>query len=240
MEDKLRRYMDSLFEDAPNTKQAVELKEEILQNTLERYQDLLAEGKSEEAAFNIAVAGIGDVTELLQSLKNTDSTAAPNEASAGNSNSGYYNGYGQRYSREEIEKSKSRSALLTTIAIMLYILCVVPCILLAETSYADTLAPCLMFVMIAIATGLLIYNGKTKIRYHKSQDTMVEDFKEWKEAKSERTSLRKSLSSALWSLGVVVYLIISFATGAWYITWIVFLILVAIDNIIKACFDLKG
>lgn len=238
MEDKLRRYMDSLFEDAPNTKQAVELKEEILQNTLERYQDLLAEGKSQEAAFNIAVAGIGDVTELLQSLKNANTTASPNEAAS--NNSGYYNGYGQRYSREEIEKSKNRSALLTSIAIMLYILCVVPCILLAGTSYGDTLAPCLMFLMIAVATGLLIYNGKTKIRYHKTQDTMVEDFKEWQEAKSERTSLRKSLSSALWSLGVVVYLIVSFATGAWHITWVIFLILAAIDNIIKACFDLKG
>lgn len=237
MEDKLRRYMDSLFEDAPNSKQAVELKEEILQNTLERYQDLLAEGKSQEAAFNIAVAGIGDVTELLQSLKNGAASESANKAA---DNSGYYNGYGQQYTREEIEKSKSRSALFTTIAIMLYILCVVPPMLLSGTALEDNLAPCLMFVMIAVATGLLIYNGKTKIRYHKTQDTMVEDFKEWKEAKSERTSLRKSLSSALWSLGVVVYLIVSFATGAWYITWVIFLILVAMDNIIKACFDLKG
>jgi hypothetical protein len=37
----------------------------------------------------------------------------------------------------------------------------------------------LLFVFIAAATGLLIYNGVTREKYVKEDDTMVEEFKEW-------------------------------------------------------------
>ena len=68
MENRLREYMDDLFGEIPPTKQAVELKEEILQNLIDKYHDLLAEGKSPEAAFNISVASVGDVDELMSGL----------------------------------------------------------------------------------------------------------------------------------------------------------------------------
>ena len=42
MENKLRAYMDHLFQDVPNTKKAVEVKEEILQNIVDKYHDLVA------------------------------------------------------------------------------------------------------------------------------------------------------------------------------------------------------
>ena len=74
MENKLRAYMDHLFQDVPNTKKAVEVKEEILQNIVDKYHDLVAEGKSEEAAYNIAIASIGDLDELLASLKDSSQT----------------------------------------------------------------------------------------------------------------------------------------------------------------------
>ena len=82
MENKLRAYMDHLFQDVPNTKKAVEVKEEILQNIVDKYHDLVAEGKSEEAAYNIAIASIGDLDELLASLK--DSSQTPNQIDSEN------------------------------------------------------------------------------------------------------------------------------------------------------------
>lgn len=66
MDEKLRSHVEALFENAPPTMKTVEIKEEILQNTMDRYHDLLAEGKDEQAAFNIAIAGIGDVEELAE------------------------------------------------------------------------------------------------------------------------------------------------------------------------------
>ena len=48
MENKLRAYMDHLFQDVPNTKKAVEVKEEILQNIVDKYHDLVAEGMAQK------------------------------------------------------------------------------------------------------------------------------------------------------------------------------------------------
>ena len=45
MEDKLRAYMDHLFRDVKPTRKSVELKEEILQNLVDKYHDMMAEGK---------------------------------------------------------------------------------------------------------------------------------------------------------------------------------------------------
>lgn len=214
MEAKLRAYMDHLFSQTPPTKSAVELKEEMLQNLIDKYHDLLAEGKSQEAAYNIATASIGDISELLEQLKKEENQVP-------------------RYSEEQIERSQRRSALCVSAAVMLYILCVVPCIIWEENGVI------LMFVMIAAATGLLIYNSMTKIRYKKADDTVVEEFKEWKEETNDQRKLRKAINSAIFSITIVLYIIISFATGAWYITWVIFLISSAVQNIVKAGFDLR-
>ena len=155
MQNKLRAYMDHLFANTPPTKAAVELKEEMLQNLTDKYNDLLAEGKTPEAAFNIATASIGDISELLAQLRREE-THEP------------------RYTEDQIQRSRQRSALCISIAVMLYILCVIPCILW------QTYGVIFMFIMIAAATGLLIYNGMTKLSYQKKEDTVVEEFKEWK------------------------------------------------------------
>lgn len=214
MIDRLRRYIDIAFEKAPQTKKTVELKEEILQNITDKYNDLLSEGKTEEAAYNIAVASIGEVGELIESLKCSSSDRV-------------------NPSQEEIEKSRQNSALIVSISVAMYILSVIPPII-----FGGNIGPILMFMIVAIATALLIYNNMTKPKYMKIDDTIVEEFKEWKESKENREL--SAISSAVWSLATVVYIIVSFLTGAWHITWVIFLIATAITSIIKAIFDLKG
>ena len=61
MRDKLKTYIDYLFAGAPQTAATAETKAEILQNTLDKYDDLIAEGKTPEAAYSLAVSGIGDL-----------------------------------------------------------------------------------------------------------------------------------------------------------------------------------
>ena len=55
MNNRLREYIDNLFATAPSNRKTVEVKEEILQNLTDKYNDLIAEGKNEDVAFNIAV-----------------------------------------------------------------------------------------------------------------------------------------------------------------------------------------
>lgn len=217
MIDKLREYIDGLFKDAPSTKKTVEIKEEILQNLREKYNDLIAEGKSEEAAYNIAVASIGDISELIGELKNT------NEARI------EYTNDPQR------QKEKQLSAAFVSIAVMLYILSVIPVFLIQSIG-----GVIFMFIFIAIATGLLIYNGMTRSGYKKNDETIASEFQEWRQNSSARKSAFRSIASALWAVTLVIYFLVSFGTGAWYITWLIFPVSVAVNNIIKTIFDYKN
>jgi len=223
MEDKLRKCVDNLFAETTPTRKSVELKEEMIQNLHDKYNDLIAEGKTDEAAYNIAVAGIGDISDLLAELE-TDDT-------------------GSLYipDIEKLEKARRKSAMLTAIAIMMYILSFVPIMILNLTNnpLEDVLGAPLMFIIIAAATGLLVYSNMTKPRYIKKQDSIVEDFREWQSDEKDRKTLRKAISSALWSIIVAAYLIISFATWAWPITWIIFIIGAVIESLINVFFTLK-
>ncbi len=69
MREKLIAYVNNLFRGAPETERNRELREEILQNTLDRFDDAVAQGSSEEAAYTQAVSSIGDVSRLIEREK---------------------------------------------------------------------------------------------------------------------------------------------------------------------------
>jgi len=220
MEDRLRYHVNDLFADTTPTRKAVELKEEMIQNLSDKYRDLIGEGKTAEAAYNITIAGIGDISALLAELEN-DMT-------------------NKEYS-QEMEAARRKSALLTAIAVMMYILCALPLIMLAVfgSIYSVSIGLPILFVMVAGATGLLIYNSMTKPSYE--SETMVEEFREWQTEGRDRRALRKAISSALWSIILVAYFIISFTTGAWFITWIIFIIGGALESLMSIFFNIgKG
>lgn len=214
MESKIRIYVEDLFAGTAPSRKAVELKEEMIQNLTEKYNDLISEGKTPEAAYNIAIAGIGDVSFLLKDLEKD--TVRP----------------------EVVEAARRRTAMLTAIAIMLYIVSVIPVILFAAVLGNPITGVILMFVIIAAATGLLIYNGMTKPKYYKN-DTMVEEFKEWQTGNQDERALRKAIHSALWTITVAIYLVVSMLTHMWHITWLIFIVAVAIEAIMNAFFTMK-
>ena len=214
MNEKLREYIDNVFNDVPQTLAATEIKEEFYQNLIDKYNDLIGEGKSETAAYNIAVASIGDVSQLVAELKGTHDQYAV-------------------ISERNRQMSRNRS-IVTAIAVALYILCPVP-IIVFEIKPGITL----FFLMIAAATGMLIFNNVNKVRAGNQHDTVVNEFNEWRDLNQQNVNIYKSVSSAVWSLGLVVYFLVSFLTGAWHLTWLIFLIIGAVNGIIKALFDLQ-
>jgi hypothetical protein len=214
MEEKLRRYIDGLFQEVPQTKSVVELKEEMLQNLIEKYMDLINEGKSEEAAFNIAVAGIGDINELVKDINKVRD-------------------------KDELAAQRQKSAMLTSIAVMLYILSIVPILISLNNPYDFYRGIIGFVIIITFATGIRIYNGMTKPDYVKVEDTMVEEFKAWKKNREERRTTRISVSVALWSIILALYFVISFSSYAWHITWIIFILGVAIEAMINIFLSIR-
>jgi len=218
MEDRIRRHIDELFNETTPTRKAVELKEEMIQNLTDKYRDLIGEGKTEEAAYNITIAGIGDISTLLAELEK-DMT-----------NLGI---------TQEMQDARRKSALLTSVAVMMYILAALPLIVLSifDVHYAAPMGLLALFIMVAGATGLLIYNSMTKPTYN--SETMVEEFREWQTEDRDRRGLRKAISSALWSIILAIYFIVSFMTGAWFITWIIFIIGAAIESLLNVFFNIR-
>ena len=66
MREKLVQDVRSLFQNMPDTPRNRDLQEEILQNTLDRYDDLISRGASETDAYVQASASIGDVRGLWE------------------------------------------------------------------------------------------------------------------------------------------------------------------------------
>lgn len=125
------------------------------------------------------------------------------------------------------ENVKSNFARNIAIAVMLYIISIVALVLCAAQFNQPIIGVSLFFILIAMGTGLLIYNGI----YYK---------KESKEEHSiKQKTLVKQINDIVDTLGLIIYFLVSFATGAWHITWIIFIIIGVINQIVKLLFCLK-
>lgn len=201
MKEQLIQYVNLLF---AGTTGCDDIRQEILQNTLDRYDDLIAEGKTPEAAYRLAIMGIGDISELLCKPQNT--SAAPGAA------------------RKKDDDSTPKK-VLRAVGIALYILCPIPLIVLSELGM-DIIGLCGTLGIVAVATVLVILGAKKD-----SQEDVQE--------RSPKQELRNSINSMMWAIGFAIYFILSFATGAWYITWVVFLIIGAVQGLVNAIMDYK-
>lgn len=215
MNEKIRKEVNSLFENAPNTKRANDLKDEIISNAEDKYEDLLKQGKNEEEALQIVIKEIGNVDELIEEI---------------NKNNPIYTEY-----REEARK---KTGFIVSICVGLYILSVISCVVLDEIGVPDFVTASSFLAIAGISTCLLIYHFMTKPKYTRYEDTMVEEFKEWKGKNDKNKEIKKAIDSIIWTLTVIIYLIVSFTFGIWYISWVIFLIASLIENIIKLLFKL--
>ena len=65
MKDKLVKHIETLFQPYEKTEELIEFKSEILLNLMDRYNDYLEEGLSQEDAFDRTIQSIGDMEQLI-------------------------------------------------------------------------------------------------------------------------------------------------------------------------------
>jgi uncharacterized Rmd1/YagE family protein len=216
MNEKMRAHIETLFENAPKTRKAYELKEELLTNSEERYQDLVANGVSQEDAFKHVVSSIGNVTELFQGLEEANEK-----------------------DRLEVEERLNKNAVMKSIAIGLYIFGVVVFFGCAFTGVMTAMGFVLMLLIDIIPTCMLIYIGARYPKYMRKEDTIVEEFKEWKSDALKNKSIKSAALVVLWTFILLIYFAVSFITFAWYATWIIFLAGACLHAIVELLFRLK-
>ena len=207
MREQLIQYVNLLFAGTSGTE---DIKQEILQNTLDRYDDLVSQGKSPEAAYSLAISGIGDISEILGSAKPAEPVLDP----------------GKRF-KPEYRTDPAWKKVLRAVAVCLYIISLTPLIVLSELGM-DIIGFCSTLAIVGVATALIIIaGGKEKVQ------------KEPETPETPQQELRTVVNKIITTVGLIVYFALSFATGAWHITWLVFPILAAVRGLVKACMDLK-
>jgi len=217
MNEKLRAHVEKLFEQAPKTRRAVELKEELLANLTDRYNDLLARGFGEDEALRTVMESIGDIDELINGLKETNVMD--------------YN---------QTLKERKKTALVVTSAIGLIFFGVILMVVsVAALDANPVIMTAVMLLIILAATCMLVYHFMSRPKYVKADDTLVEEFKEWKSKTSQEEKIRKSIHSILWTSTTALYFLISFLFHIWSYSWIIFIIAGVVDRIITLSFELK-
>lgn len=90
-------------------------------------------------------------------------------------------------------------------------------------------------VVVGCTFLVLIGWGVTRIVKHYMSIPKLERTK--KEAKQDRVV--KQINDIIGAIGVAIYFIVSFVTMAWHITWVIFIIMGMIEEIVKLIFMLK-
>ncbi len=68
MKSEIKKYLDEIFKPYEDSKTIKELKEELLVNMREKYDDLLKEGLSDDSAFQKTIDSLGDISEIIESI----------------------------------------------------------------------------------------------------------------------------------------------------------------------------
>lgn len=249
MRKKLISYVDNLFSHVPKNAQAREIHDEILLNTLDRYDEELSCGRSEQASYDAAVESIGDINEVLEPLYPAKvgmtirrvvaialyvCCVVPVIVGAAFGELGSIIGTCLMFClaalatylllTSNLTPKTRRLKQLRALGIALYIICVTPTIFFSEFiggEAGDVLGVALMFLIAAAATALVIYpSGK----YAKTAGTADQ-----KPASAPTTEPTPASSSIAWKIFVPIYWIsvaallpLGFYVLQWYYAWLVF------------------
>ena len=216
---RIRKYMDQLFENAPINRRTLELKEELIANALEKYNDLTLRGYGEDEAFQLVIGSIGDVRQLFAEMGTDDD-------------------YSQAYYLQWAREAQERKAALTAVSAGLFLLAgavLVISLLLywynvkfiyIHGQNLNLLGIVIALLICIVPVSLLVYAHKIQPPVELADYTAKQAALNSESRKQRRRRFKQikgSLEGMMWLLIVIFYFIISFTTQAWYITWIIFL-----------------
>ena len=228
MNSKIKNYVDVLFSDIPGSKKANELKEEILSNMSERFNDYIQEGKTENQAYSLVISSLGDIDEMLAEV-------IPNAEFV-----------------QQAHSYRKRNAKNTAIGVAMYIIGFVFLIglggfgeFLGNEDLYGVIGLLILLVISAVATGIIIYSNMSTppeySNYNKQTSKNSTEFtsKKLTESNSHEARLLKNILSIYWSLTTFIYIAVSFLTGRWGATWLIWVLAAIFEEIIKTVFEMR-
>ncbi|MDO5100981.1 MAG: permease prefix domain 1-containing protein [Eubacteriales bacterium] len=228
MQEKIRQEIKGRFADGPKTRRMLELKEEIIANAIDKYEDMLSAGHDPQDAYEVVIHSIGNVEELFE-------------------------GEQEEHKASQLQlgmEHRKKRARLTAISVGIYIIALITFLVFAmleEAGYSigngkielSFVGLILMFLISIPPTVMLVYSAMVNPSEKEEEKSFVRAYQEKEAEMSREKSQLALISSIFWTAIVAAYLLISFRTGAWAVTWVIFLIGSCVDGIIRLWFSMK-
>ena len=157
----------------------------------------------------------------------------------------------ERAKKEYVQKRNKKKAIVLSISIFLYCIATFALPYMIEVlRYEDAHAVMIWAILCTIATVIIVYffvAYPNMYKEDKEKRGIKEDIEELNDAIEEIEKLddgrikTEALATQITaSLFLIIYLLTSFLTGAWYITWILWIVFIFVELIIKLIFSMKG
>lgn len=212
----IRNYVEALFSSLPKRQDIVQMKLEMLENLEEKYNALLAEGKSEHEAAGAVIASIGTIDELRAGLGLPADAPAPTDPLTADP-----------ALVAEFKSFKEKMGVAIAVAVALFILAPVS-YLIAENFFGEGIGIVLFFLLIAVGTGICIIFGVREDTYEAL--LRIEDGGD----SAHTGRLTKLFSSIAFPIAAVIYLFLGFFADLWHSGWIIFVLTAVLTAAIAA------
>lgn len=202
----IQNYINALFSSLPKTPNVLRMQAEMLENLEEKYQALLREGKNEDEAIGIILAGIGTVDELKAELGIREE---PHDIPKDDHNA---------FLTEHAAFQK-QFAIAIAGGVALCILAVIAGAVTDELFHNDILTVIMILGPIAIAVAIFVFFGIQEDWYEQRYKEICNDLPT---GDTKSSSLITVVSNLVFPLAAMFYLFIGFQYNLWHPGWIIF------------------
>lgn len=151
--ETIKNYLEAMFANLPNTEQVRKAKSELLQMMEDKYNELIEDGITENAAVGTVISEFGNLDELAEELGIREEVF-PVDVTPQVVRRFVSMDEAKDYVSDSVSKG-----LRVAIGVMLCIMCVTGVMISEILKASDTVGILLMFGMMAIGISLFIYSG---------------------------------------------------------------------------------
>ena len=166
----------------------------------------------------------------------------------------------ERAKKEYVQKRNKKKAIVLSISIFLYCIATFALPYMTEVlRYEDAHAVMIWATLCTIATVIIVYffvAYPNTYKEEKEKKSIKDDIEELNdeiegieklddgrikiEAIGAESKTEALVIQIVASLFLIIYILVSFLTGAWHITWILWIVFIFVELIVKLIFSMKG
>lgn len=163
--ETIKNYLETMFANLPKTSETLKIKNDLLSNMEEKYNELKNEGKSENEAIGIVISEFGNIDELINELGIDIKKEAPELPTV------------TEQEATNFMAAKKSSGLLVAFGVFLCILGAAMLILTStligdgmilkgfSNKISEVFSPIVLFIFLVPAVALFIYSGMKLEKY---------------------------------------------------------------------------